>query len=111
MADIQELRNYLRGFTYQREWETYHTPQNLAKSISIEANELLELYQWSDKAKVDPAPEMADVLIYLVRMADVLGIDLVAAAWAKISVNSQKYPVESSKGNCKKYTEFQQRKD
>lgn len=110
MSEIQELTNYLRGFAFAREWEAYHTPQNLAKSISIEANELLELYQWSDKAKADPAPEMADVLIYLVRMADVLGIDLVAATWAKIAANSQKYPVEKCKGNCLKYTEFQRQK-
>jgi dCTP diphosphatase len=110
MAEIQELTNHLRGFAHQREWEIYHTPQNLAKSISIEANELLELYQWSDTAKVDPAPEMADVLIYLIRMADVLGIDLVMATWAKISENNQKYPVEACKGNCKKYTDFPEAK-
>ena len=111
MAEIQELTNYLRGFAYAREWEAYHTPENLAKSISIEANELLELFQWTDKAKADPAPEMADILIYLIRMADVLGIDLVKSAWAKIAANGQKYPVSSAKGNCSKYTEFQQRKD
>jgi len=98
MAEIRELGNYLRGFATAREWEAYHTPENLAKSISIEANELLKLYQWSSNATIDPASQMADILIYLIRMADVLGIDLVAATWAKISENSQKYPVDKSKG-------------
>ena len=106
MAEIQELTNYLRGFAFAREWEAYHTPANLAKSISIEAGELLELFQWSDKPKDDPSPEMADILIYLIRLADVMGIDLVKAAWEKIAANGRKYPVEKAKGNCKKYTEF-----
>lgn len=106
MAEIRELENCLRGFAASREWEQFHTPENLAKSISIEASELLELFQWSDDPKQDPAPEMADILIYLIRMADVMGVDLVAAAWAKIAANSQKYPVDKSKGNSKKYTEF-----
>jgi NTP pyrophosphatase (non-canonical NTP hydrolase) len=106
MAEIRELENYLRGFAFAREWEQYHTPENLAKSISIEAGELLELFQWDYQPKQDPAPEMADILIYLIRMADVMGIDLVAATWAKIAENNQKYPVEKCKGNCKKYTEL-----
>jgi NTP pyrophosphatase (non-canonical NTP hydrolase) len=103
MSEIQELTNYLRGFAAAREWESYHTPSNLAKSISIEASELLELFQWQDAPKEDPAPEMADVLIYLLRLADVLGIDLVAASWAKIAANGQKYPVEKCKGKATKY--------
>ena len=102
MAEVQELTNYLRGFAFAREWEAYHTPANLAKSISIEASELLELFQWSDKPTEDPAPEMADILIYLIRMADVMGIDLVAATWSKISANNQKYPVEKCKGKATK---------
>ena len=106
MSDIQDLQRYLNGFAAMREWEPFHTPENLAKSISIEASELLELFQWSDNPKANPAPEMADILIYLIRMADVMGIDLVKAAWEKIAANAQKYPVEKSKGNSKKYTEF-----
>lgn len=103
MGEIRELENYLRGFVFARECETFHTPKNLAASISIEANELLELFQWSDRPKEDPAPEMADVLIYLIRLADVMGIDLVAATWAKISENSLKYPVDKCKGKAVKY--------
>mgnify|MGYP001405724631 CR=1 FL=1 len=106
MSDIRDLEKYLRGFAYQREWEGFHTPSNLAKSVSIEAAELLELFQWSDKPKKDPAPEMADILIYLIRMADAMGIDLVAAAWAKIAENNQKYPVEKCKGKSDKYNEL-----
>jgi len=102
-SDIVSLENYLRGFAFAREWEQFHTPCNLAKSISIEAAELLELFQWSDNPKEDPAPEMADILIYLIRMADVMGIDLIKATWSKISENGQKNPVEECKGRSTKY--------
>lgn len=103
MAEIQELTNYLRGFVAAREWEQFHTKSNLAKSISIEAGELLEMLQWKEDFTEDPAPEMADVLIYLLMLADLQGVDLVAATWAKISANAAKYPVEKCKGRATKY--------
>ena len=108
MADIRELENYLRGFAAAREWEQFHTPENLAKSISIEAAELLECFQWEDGSRgfddlFRVTSEMADVLIYLIRMADVMGIDLVAATWAKIAENNGKYPVDKCKGSALKY--------
>ena len=107
MSEIQELTNYLRGFVAAREWEKYHTPSNLAKSISIEAGELLELFQWEDPASTKNVEnEMADILIYLVMMADVMGIDLVKAAWDKIASNGARYPIEKCKGNCKKADEL-----
>jgi NTP pyrophosphatase (non-canonical NTP hydrolase) len=98
-----KIKERLREFAAERDWTQYHTPSNLAKSISIEAAELLELFQWQDAPKEDPAPEMADVLIYLIRLADVMGIDLVAATWAKIASNAAKYPVEKCKGRSDKY--------
>lgn len=108
MAEIQELTNYLRGFAAAREWEAYHTPENLAKSISIEAGELLECFQWDCVAtdRDEVKAEMADIFIYLLMMADVMGIDLVAATWAKIASNSQRYPIEKAKGNCTKAEEL-----
>jgi NTP pyrophosphatase (non-canonical NTP hydrolase) len=71
-------------------------------SVSIEAGELLELFQWQDAPREDPAPEMADIFIYLVMMADHMGIDLIRAAWAKIASNAARYPVETAKGKCNK---------
>jgi dCTP diphosphatase len=106
MAEIAELTNYLRGFAASRQWEQYHTSSNLAKSISIEANELLEMLQWREDFVEDPAPEMADVLIYLLMLADLQGIDLAAATRAKIASNGQRYPVEKCRGNCKKAEEL-----
>ncbi len=106
MDSLEDLRDRLHFFAAVREWDQFHTPINLAKSVSIEANELLELFQWTDRPKEDPAPEMADVLIYLIRMADVMGIDLVKAAWAKIVENEKKYPVEKCKGRSTKYDEL-----
>jgi dCTP diphosphatase len=100
---LQDLTNYLRGFAASREWEQYHTPANLAKSASIEASELLALFQWQDAPTKDPAPEMADILIYLLYLADVMGIDLEAATWAKIAENGQRYPVDKCKGKATKY--------
>jgi len=108
MSEIQDLTNYLRGFVASREWERYHTPTALAMSVSIEAGELLECFQWEDPllnvGKVKE--EMADIFIYLIVMADVLGIDLVASTWAKIASNGQRYPVEKCKGSCKKAEEL-----
>lgn len=107
MSDLVDLSNYLRGFAAAREWEPFHTPANLAKSVSIEANELLECFQWSDTPALEDMElirnEMADVLIYLLYMADVLGVDLGKAAWRKIAYNEKKYPIEKSRGRTTKY--------
>lgn len=112
MAEIQELTNYLRGFAFAREWEQFHTPANLAKAISCEAGELLEQFLWNNditwKNCPDPiheaiSDEVADVFIYLLRLCDVMGIDLIASTKAKIAKNAQKYPVEKSRGSALKY--------
>ena len=95
MSEIQELTNCMRGFTTARGWEKYHSPENLAKSVSIEAGELLRCFQWGPDWPGTPKnteEEMADVLIYLIMMADVMGIDLNKAAWDKIAKNAKKYP-------------------
>ena len=112
---LEELRDVLRRFAAERDWDQFHSPKNRACALSVEAAELLERFQWlteeqsknltpHDKAKV--ADEIADVLIYLIRIADKLDVDLVAAAYSKIERNAQKYPVEKSRGSVKKYTEL-----
>ena len=106
------LRNALRRFAAERDWGQFHTPKNLAIALSVEASELLEHFQWltaEQSAALDDAAlarvreEMADVLLYLVRLADVLGIDLVAAARDKMVLNAKKYPADKVRGSSRKY--------
>lgn len=106
------LRDEIRSFARARDWEQFHTPKNLAMALSVEAAELVEPFQWLtpeqsqnlDAATRDEvAQEIADVLIYLTRLADVLGIDPLQAAFDKIAINARKYPVEKSRGHNTKY--------
>jgi NTP pyrophosphatase (non-canonical NTP hydrolase) len=102
------LRNSLRDFANERDWDQFHSPKNLAMALAVEAAELLEHYQWQEAAE-NPAKvreEVADVLLYLIRLADRLDIDLAAAARDKIALNAQKYPVEKARGSARKYTEL-----
>ena len=112
---IDALRDKLRQFADERDWDQFHSPKNLAMALSVEAAELLEHFQWlSDAESVVLAPakcakireELADVLLYLIRLADKLHIDLAAAAVDKLGVNAQRYPVQKARGSNKKYTEF-----
>jgi NTP pyrophosphatase (non-canonical NTP hydrolase) len=115
-ADIfTVLRNALRQFAQERDWDQFHSPKNLAIALSVEAAELLEHFQWlseTESAVLPPEPfeqvrhEMADVLLYLIRLADKLNIDLFAAASEKLQLNAAKYPIDKARGNAKKYTEF-----
>lgn len=103
---LEEIIKFkLRKFATDRDWEQFHSPVNLVKSICIEAAELLELFQWSNAPKRDPSEEMADVAIYLIRLADVLDIDLEEAIKRKIKANDVKYPAETFKGSSRKYNE------
>lgn len=115
MKELEELRAHLRDFAAARDWDQFHSPKNLAMALSVEAAELLELFQWlteeqsralspEDHAKV--SDEIADVLLYLVRLGDRLGIDPVAAARKKMVANERKYPADKARGNSKKYTEL-----
>ena len=110
-----ELRDALRAFTREREWDRYHTPKNLAMALIVEAAELAEHFQWltaeesqspQDGRREKIRDELADVLIYLVELADTLDVDLAAAARDKIGKNALKYPVEKARGNAKKYDEL-----
>lgn len=99
---LSDLRERLRQFAAERDWAQFHTPKNLAMSISIEAAEIMEHFQWltaaqslelADETRRAVALEIADVLLYLVRLADILDIDMAAAAREKIGLNASKYPV------------------
>jgi len=110
--ELTALRDTLRDFVAAREWRTYHTPKNLAMALIAEAGELVEHFQWAtaeESSNLTPdkamavQEEVADVLIYLVELADVLAIDLIQAAHDKIAKNALKYPVEKARGNATKY--------
>lgn len=114
-ASLEALRDALRRFASDRDWEQFHSAKNLAIALSVEAAELLEHFQWMPEAEstaLDPdqhakvREEVADVLLYLIRLADKLGIDLLAAAHEKLTLNAAKYPVEKARGSSKKYTEL-----
>ena len=98
----------IKQFTEDREWDQFHTPVNLAKSISIEASELLECFQWSDTEfnREHVCEELADVMNYCIQMADKLDVDLDQIINNKIDQNEKKYPVEAAKGSAAKYTEL-----
>lgn len=99
-----EALDALRKFVAEREWEQFHTPENLAKSISIESAELLELYQWDNNPDLERVKEeLADVLAYCFHLADKLGVSPEQIILAKIKLNEAKYPVEKSKGKATKY--------
>lgn len=109
-----DLQNELLQFRAERDWQQFHTPKNLAISLSLEAGEVLELFQWEERqgealAKVMPRlrDEVADVAVYLTYLCMDLGIDLEAAVRHKLEQNRQKYPVALCKGVAKKYTELQ----
>lgn len=112
---LRELTQYQQQFARDREWEQFHSPKNLAAALSVEAAELLEHFQWmteADSRRLDPekreavASEIADVLLYLVQISNVLGIDPVEAAKAKVKLNAIKYPIERAKGSSKKYDQL-----
>ena len=103
----QETIERIRKFSADRDWDQFHTPGNLAKSIAIEAGELLECYQWSDEANLEHVKqELADVIVYCQNMLDALGLDEDEIVNAKMAQNEQKYPVDKVYGSNKKYTEF-----
>ena len=101
----QETIDRIRRFTEDRDWDQFHTPANLAKSISIEANELLECFQWSDTEfdENHVKEELADVLVYCQNMLDRLRLDADEIINAKMDRNEEKYPVEKARGSAVKY--------
>lgn len=113
---LDTLRLRIRDFAEARAWDRYHTPKNLVMALSVEASELLEPFQWltpeqslqlSKGQHEAVRQEIADVLIYLTRLADLLDIDLLEAAAEKLAINARKYPVDKAHGNALKYSDFQ----
>ena len=116
-SDLNELTEKLIAFRDARDWRQFHSLKNLILSLNLEASELLELTQWKSEGQIedligDPdftaraEEECADVLLYLLLVAERAGIDLVSAAHSKIEKNGQKYPVEKARGNARKYSEL-----
>ena len=110
--NIQELQVALRNFANDRDWDQFHSVKNLLMALTGEVGELVEIFQWldeeqinqlDDSAKESIAGEIADVLLYLLRIADKLNIDPSDAAWQKLKINAEKYPISLSKGNATKY--------
>ncbi len=115
MTEMEKLRDQMREFARLRDWDQFHSPKNLAMALSAEAGELLEVFQWlteeqsralADDARAAAGEEIADVLLYLIRLADQLDIDPVAAAHRKLEANERKYPADKARGSNKKYTEL-----
>jgi dCTP diphosphatase len=114
-TDLLRLRDELRKFAAERDWDQFHSPKNLAIALSVEGAELLEHFQWlrdAESAELPPdkraevAEELADVLLYLIRLADKLDVDLAAAAAEKIKINARKYPVNKARGTHQKYNKL-----
>jgi NTP pyrophosphatase (non-canonical NTP hydrolase) len=113
---IDALRARVNSFVEERDWAQFHSPKNLAMAMIVEAAELVEHFQWMtepDSRQLDAetrekvGQELADTFVYLMRIAEVCGIDLISAANAKIDLNAQKYPVDKCKGSNDKYTKYQ----
>lgn len=104
---MEHLIKRIIQFRNDRDWKQFHSPENLAKSISIEAGELLEKFQWSSDFDLEEVKEeLADVINYCIQMAIVLDLDIVEIVNEKIDKNEVKYPVSKAKGTCKKYTDL-----
>ena len=112
---LELLQQRLREFARERDWDQFHSPKNLSMALIAEAAELVEHFQWLTEEQSAQLPdeklreveqELADVFLYLLRIADKLNVDLLAAAAHKIDLNARKYPVEQVRGSSKKYTEY-----
>lgn len=112
MRDLDDARNALRQFVTERDWEQFHAPKNLAMALCVEAAELMEHFQWLTEAEsaalppdtlAEVADEIADVQLYLIGLADRLGVDILDAMSRKMEKNARKYPVASARGNARKY--------
>lgn len=108
MDRLELLLKRLDKFNKDRDWDQFHSPSNLAKSISIEAGELLECFQWNDREYDIEAvkEELADVLNYCIQLTQVLNVDLIEIVNNKMDISEKKYPIEKAKGNSIKYNKF-----
>ncbi|NLD00196.1 MAG: nucleotide pyrophosphohydrolase [Gammaproteobacteria bacterium] len=116
MQELESVRKRLREFAAIRDWDQFHSPKNLSMALSVEASELVECFQWlteeqSRSLTVEQlaavTDEIADVQLYLIRLADKVGVDIATAIEQKIKKNEAKYPAEKVKGSSKKYSEYE----
>jgi NTP pyrophosphatase (non-canonical NTP hydrolase) len=114
-SDLTMLRDRLRAFAEERDWEQFHSPKNLSMALMVEVAELMEHFQWLTETESAELPvetqqavgeELADCLLYLVRLSDRLGVDLKDAALNKLEKNAAKYPADRVRGSSRKYTEY-----
>lgn len=119
MSEFNALQDKIRKFVEIRDWDQYHTPKNLCLALIAECGELVEHFQWLSEAESADLPaesleevshELADVFVYLLRLSDKLGIDLLEAAQRKMILNEAKYPADEVRGSAKKYTEYKNRR-
>jgi NTP pyrophosphatase (non-canonical NTP hydrolase) len=112
---LEELRIRISKFAKERDWDQFHSPKNLSMALIVEAGELVEHFQWIKQSESFALPaeklkaveeELADIFVYLVRIADQLGIDLISASHRKIESNAAKYPADMVRGSSRKYTEY-----
>ena len=115
MKDLQQLKLYLRDFAAERDWQQFHSPKNLSMALTVEAAELLEQFQWlseeqshqlSAEQQLAVGDEIADIQVYLVRLADQLNIDILSAVERKTRLNEVKYPADSVRGSARKYSSY-----
>lgn len=114
---MQELRQRLKAFARERDWEQFHSPKNLSMALIAEAAELIEHFQWLSEEQSAQLPadkfnevrlELADIQIYLIRLADRLGVDLLEAAWEKIEINEKRYPSDRVRGDARRAAEYEE---
>jgi NTP pyrophosphatase (non-canonical NTP hydrolase) len=114
-SELLDLRDRLRTFARERDWEQFHTPRNLATALAVEASELLEPFRWQNSGDLPALDEStrsaleheaADILICLVQFADKAGIDLYQAALDKIALNAERYPADKVRGSSRKYSDY-----
>lgn len=117
IIDIAIIKETLQDFAKKRDWEKFHNPKNLSMALACEAGELLEIFQWMSESEVTQAcgelsvrektsHELADIMLYLIRIASLMDINLADALQKKIAINNKKYPAELVKGSSKKYNEY-----
>lgn len=116
MADLEEMRQIMHDFSVSRGWDKFHSPKNLSMALSVEVSELIECFQWMTEEQSNSlspeqleniSDEIADVQLYLVRLADKVGIDISIAVDKKIEKNELKYPAEKVRGSSKKYSDYE----
>jgi dCTP diphosphatase len=117
MNDLRQIQQRMNEFVRERDWDQFHSPKNLSMALAVEAGELMEHFQWLTGAQSASLPpdklvevehELADILLYLVRIAEQTGIDLPGAVSRKMDLNEKKYPAHAVRGSAKKYTEYPQ---